>query len=313
MQYRRVALGSRCADVRRRVPAHVTVRYSKAPMEWPEPKPDKIAVPEGHDRELALFGDALVLKFSCNHLQQDHARFLNGGASHEFESYQPHVTITYGYPQGIGMQQAEPRTRRRRIRLAMFTAATLGTDSSISPGGSCPSECANGSTGSNQRVSVLPPSERLRVFWSAFTWSCSVLTSGTPVRQRSRTPDCDRHRGRQRHRSGGGKAPGGRRAQSRNPVLLRKGRGAGEGTRRLRRDRIEPNRSTTSSVSSMARWSAGAGSMSSSTARVTGRARRSSRSPTSNGAPASTSIYEVIEAHEAREAAKEALPISAIS
>ena len=34
------------------------------------------------------------------------------------------------------------------------TAATLGTSSSISLGGSCPSECENGQKGSNQRVSV---------------------------------------------------------------------------------------------------------------------------------------------------------------
>ena len=35
-----------------------------------------------------------------------------------------------------------------------ITAATPGTSSSISLGGSCPSECANGPTGSNQRVLV---------------------------------------------------------------------------------------------------------------------------------------------------------------
>jgi hypothetical protein len=45
-----------------------------------------------------------------------------------------------------------------------ITAARPGTSSSISPGGSCPSERANGPTGSNQRVLVLelrlgPPSE----------------------------------------------------------------------------------------------------------------------------------------------------------
>src|SRR5271166_1540180 len=36
------------------------------------------------------------------------------------------------------------------------TAARLGTSSSINPGGSCPSECATGPTGPNQRVLVLP-------------------------------------------------------------------------------------------------------------------------------------------------------------
>src|SRR5262249_12152975 len=40
--------------------------------------------------------------------------------------------------------------------ISSTTAATLGTSSSISPGASCPSDCANGRTGSDQWELVLP-------------------------------------------------------------------------------------------------------------------------------------------------------------
>ena len=45
---------------------HVTVCYSKAPLDWrrAQDRHDR-ASRKGHDREMALFGDAVVLKFRC--------------------------------------------------------------------------------------------------------------------------------------------------------------------------------------------------------------------------------------------------------
>src|SRR5262245_24723075 len=48
-----------------------------------------------------------------------------------------------------------PTASSNPTTISSTIAATLGTSSSISPGASCPSDCANGRTGSDQRELVL--------------------------------------------------------------------------------------------------------------------------------------------------------------
>ena len=78
---------------------HVTVCYSKALVDWNaiEPAEGRLDVPEhAGDREIAVFGEAIVLTFDSDELQRDHAAFREDGASFDFDEYQPHVTISYG-------------------------------------------------------------------------------------------------------------------------------------------------------------------------------------------------------------------------
>src|ERR1019366_9066655 len=56
-----------------------------------------------------------------------------------------------------------PTASSNPTTISSITAARLGTSSSINPGASCPSDCANGNTGSNQWDLVLDLFHHLRV------------------------------------------------------------------------------------------------------------------------------------------------------
>lgn len=77
---------------------HVTIAYSRAPLDWmkiPSTWEDKIEIPEGGARLMEKFGEARVLLFSSNHLRWRHEEILEAGASWDHPEYQPHVTISY--------------------------------------------------------------------------------------------------------------------------------------------------------------------------------------------------------------------------
>jgi hypothetical protein len=84
---------------------HVTIAYSKAPVDWMamgeswtcDPK-GQVTVRPGGPRQLANFGpegQASVLLFACNDLTWRHAQIIDGGASWDWDGYSPHITISY--------------------------------------------------------------------------------------------------------------------------------------------------------------------------------------------------------------------------
>lgn len=83
---------------------HVTVAFSRAPVDWTEIGQDwsgdqqgRIRIKPGGPRLVEVLGeDAKVLKFSSEELEWRHKRMLDAGASWDWNEYQPHITITYG-------------------------------------------------------------------------------------------------------------------------------------------------------------------------------------------------------------------------
>jgi phage-related protein (TIGR01555 family) len=95
---------------------HVTVLYSKTAVDWmkmgsgwDQDAEGKLKVPPGGARLVeALGGDgAVVLLFSSSPLSWRHEDMVRNGASHDFEDYQPHVTITYD-GDGVDLATVEP-------------------------------------------------------------------------------------------------------------------------------------------------------------------------------------------------------------
>jgi DNA topoisomerase IB len=75
---------------------HVTVAYSKAPVDWQEIGRDASAyVSGGGPRSLKRFGDAVVLCFWAPHLVARWQAIIDSGGSWDHAEYQPHVTISY--------------------------------------------------------------------------------------------------------------------------------------------------------------------------------------------------------------------------
>lgn len=77
---------------------HVTVAFSKAPVDWGRFKPrQNTAVAFQGDRTVEALGDkgAVCLCFESAELAERHRTFEDGGASWDWPQYRPHVTITY--------------------------------------------------------------------------------------------------------------------------------------------------------------------------------------------------------------------------
>lgn len=86
---------------------HVTIAYSRNPVDWLKISPDwvqkpgdlsgELGIAAGGPRVVEQLGDkgAVVLGFSSNDLQWRHEAILNCGASWDYEGFRPHITITY--------------------------------------------------------------------------------------------------------------------------------------------------------------------------------------------------------------------------
>ncbi len=93
---------------------HVTVAFSKVPIDWTEIGEDwsgdqqgRIHLKPGSTRAFEELGDgAQVLTFTSSDLKYRNRSIIDAGASWDFDSYHPHITITYGnVPNDVEMYQ----------------------------------------------------------------------------------------------------------------------------------------------------------------------------------------------------------------
>ena len=95
---------------------HVTITYSRQPLDWLKVEnawdgdDGKLTIPPGGARLVEPLGDkgAVVLLFNSSTLAWRHEQIKRAGASHDFDEYQPHVTITYAKPDGLDLANVEP-------------------------------------------------------------------------------------------------------------------------------------------------------------------------------------------------------------
>lgn len=93
---------------------HVTIAYSKTPVDWmkiPDTEADEIVVHDSGVRMLDLFGangECAVLLFNSGLLASRHADLEAMGASWDYPEYQPHIAITYQMPEGLDINRITP-------------------------------------------------------------------------------------------------------------------------------------------------------------------------------------------------------------
>lgn len=96
---------------------HVKICYSRKPVDWlsvgsawNEDEKGNLTVPAGGARIVEPLGDkgAVVLLFNSSALSWRHEELVRKGASHDFDEYQPHVTITYAKPADLDLDGIEP-------------------------------------------------------------------------------------------------------------------------------------------------------------------------------------------------------------
>ncbi len=95
---------------------HVTITYSRNPVDWfavGAAWDEELTIPRGGPRMVEKFnGGAIVLSFASNMLRWRNEEMREAGASYDFPTYQPHVTIAYNEQfdvDGIEAYQGELR------------------------------------------------------------------------------------------------------------------------------------------------------------------------------------------------------------
>lgn len=108
---------------------HVTVLYSREAVDWMKmgsPWSDdakgEMTVPAGGARLVEPLGGegAIVLLFNSSALSWRHEDMVRNGASHDYDEYQPHVTITYEKPENLDLATVEPYRGELRFGPEVF-------------------------------------------------------------------------------------------------------------------------------------------------------------------------------------------------
>lgn len=105
---------------------HVTITYSRAPVDWlkmgdpivygPADDDGSLHIPPGPARVVEPLGDkgAVVLMFTSSALSWRHEDMIQNGASWDYPGYQPHISITYD---GTGMDLSKVKAYTGKIIL----------------------------------------------------------------------------------------------------------------------------------------------------------------------------------------------------
>lgn len=118
---------------------HVTVLYSRAevdPMKmgrsWAEDEKGRLTVRPGGPRVIERLGEnAVVLRFASPDLEYRHREMIEAGGSHDWPEYAPHVTISYGVPEGVDVEAIKPFNGELRFGPEEFSALDLDWKSKI--------------------------------------------------------------------------------------------------------------------------------------------------------------------------------------
>lgn len=77
---------------------HVTIIFSRTALDWmevPQSWQETIEYPKGGPRVMEILGgDTLALMLPPRQLKWRHDQIIEAGASHDFDSYRPHVSIS---------------------------------------------------------------------------------------------------------------------------------------------------------------------------------------------------------------------------
>lgn len=106
---------------------HVTIAYSKQPVDWMKVSPDdwrdtELIVKKGGPRlheKLGVNQEAVVLMFANSQLSWRHEEILRAGASWDWDEYQPHLTLNYD-GSSVDMTCIEPYQGELRFAYERF-------------------------------------------------------------------------------------------------------------------------------------------------------------------------------------------------
>lgn len=119
---------------------HVTIAFSRKPVDWTkvgqawgEDDQGQLTVRPGGMRLVEPLGDkgAIVLLFNSSELAYRHEDVKRAGAGWDWDSYQPHVTITYRKPEGLDLASVEPFRGELRFGPEIFEEVVEGWEKTL--------------------------------------------------------------------------------------------------------------------------------------------------------------------------------------
>lgn len=113
---------------------HVTVLYSRNPVDpmkmgegWSGDEKGNLTIKPGGPRAIErLGGEAVVLLFASSDLSWRHQSMVENGASHDYDEYQPHVTLSYEVPADFDLTALKPFNGELRFGPELFETLDLG-------------------------------------------------------------------------------------------------------------------------------------------------------------------------------------------
>lgn len=117
---------------------HVTVLYSRQPVDpikmgttWSDDQKGNLTIKPGGPRAVEKLGmDAVVLLFASDDLSWRHRGMVEAGASHDYDEYQPHVTLTYDAG-NVDLDTIKPYAGELRFGPELFEPLDLDWKSKI--------------------------------------------------------------------------------------------------------------------------------------------------------------------------------------
>lgn len=118
---------------------HVTVLYSRQPVDpmkmgegWSGDDKGRIKIKPGGPRAVERLGpDAVVLLFASWDIESRHRSMIEAGGSHDFETFQPHVTLSYS-AEGVDLDTIKPFTGELVFGPEEFSPLDLDWKSKVS-------------------------------------------------------------------------------------------------------------------------------------------------------------------------------------
>jgi phage gp29-like protein len=104
---------------------HTTVLYSKRPVDWfslGESWQPEVTVSKGGPRKIERLGDkgAVVLRFENSDMRYRHESMVERGASHDYDEFRIHLTLSYDVPADFDLDAIEPFTGELKFGPEMF-------------------------------------------------------------------------------------------------------------------------------------------------------------------------------------------------
>lgn len=118
---------------------HVTVLYSRNPVDpmkmgegWSGDENGHVRVKPGGPRAIERLGEsAVVLLFASWDIEARHRSMIEAGGSHDFDTYQPHVTLSYEVPEGVDLEAIKPYTGALEFGPELFEPLDLDWKSKV--------------------------------------------------------------------------------------------------------------------------------------------------------------------------------------